>query len=468
MGPSPAEETPRPLELADGSRIAVMGAGAAGSMFSFFCLDMAERLGLDIKLDLYEPRDFTRKGPTSCNMCGGIISESLVQMLATEGVNLPVNVVQRGIEGYELHTDVGSVRIETPLQEKRIATVHRGAGPRNAPDSKWQSFDGFLQSLAENGGARHIPEAITDVRWEDQGPVVMTRKGTEEQYDLLVVATGVNTAAMKFLPQVNPSYKPPQTTKTMIREFYLGEETIARQLGDAMHLYLMDIPRLEFAAIIPKGECASLCMMGHDVDKPLLASLLSQPAVATRIQNGNAGASEVCGCSPRMNISPALRPFGDRIVFIGDAGVSRLYKDGIGAAYRTAKAAAKTVIFHGVSASDFRQHYWPTCRKLATDNRFGKLVFLVTTQIQKRRFAQRAVLQMVAKEQTQAGAARRMSGILWDTFTGSAPYRDIVRRTVHPAFLLSFGFNLLRSLFVRFPRSKSATAPVAVAVEKSS
>jgi flavin-dependent dehydrogenase len=273
---------------------------------------------------------------------------------------------------------------------------------------------------------------------------------------------------MKFLPHVNPSYKPPQTTKTMIREFYLGEEAIARQLGDAMHLYLMDIPRLEFAAIIPKGECASLCMMGHDVDKPLLASLLSQPAVATRIQNGNAGASEVCGCSPRMNISPALQPFGDRIVFIGDAGVSRLYKDGIGAAYRTAKAAAKTVIFHGVSAADFRQHYWPTCRKLAADNRFGKLVFFVTTQIQKRRFAQRAVLRMVSKEQTQKGATRRMSGILWDTFTGSAPYRDIVRRTLHPAFLLSFGANLLKALFVRSPHAESVSASVAVAVEESS
>ena len=109
---SESEESASRFELTDGSRIAVMGGGPAGSLFSLFVLDMAERMGLEIQLDIYEPRDFNKKGPTSCNMCGGIISETLVQMLATEGINLPGDVVQRGIEAYELHTDVGSVRIE--------------------------------------------------------------------------------------------------------------------------------------------------------------------------------------------------------------------------------------------------------------------------------------------------------------------------------------------------------------------
>ena len=50
-------------------------------------------------------------------MCGGIISESLVQNLAAEGINLPTTIVQRGINAYMLHTDVGSVRIDAPLNE---------------------------------------------------------------------------------------------------------------------------------------------------------------------------------------------------------------------------------------------------------------------------------------------------------------------------------------------------------------
>lgn len=43
-------------------------------------------MDLDLHVDIYEPRDFTKPGPAGCNMCGGIVSESLVQALAVEGV----------------------------------------------------------------------------------------------------------------------------------------------------------------------------------------------------------------------------------------------------------------------------------------------------------------------------------------------------------------------------------------------
>jgi flavin-dependent dehydrogenase len=112
--------------LEDGSKIAVVGGGPAGSFVSYFLLDMARMMGTELVLDVYEPRNFHRPGPASCNHCGGIISESLVQILAADGINLSTSVVQRGIDSYVLHMDVGSVRIETPLQEKRIAAVHRG------------------------------------------------------------------------------------------------------------------------------------------------------------------------------------------------------------------------------------------------------------------------------------------------------------------------------------------------------
>ena len=43
------------LKLSDGCRIGVVGRGPAGSFFSYFLLDMAQDLGLDAQLDLYEP-----------------------------------------------------------------------------------------------------------------------------------------------------------------------------------------------------------------------------------------------------------------------------------------------------------------------------------------------------------------------------------------------------------------------------
>lgn len=436
--------------LHDGSRVAVVGAGPAGSFFSFFLLELANRVGLDIAVDIYEPRDFNKQGPAGCNMCGGIVSESLVQTLATEGILLPPTVVQRGIEAYALHTDAGSVRISTPAHEKRIGSVHRGAGPRGQSGEGWQSFDGYLLSLAKGQGAEHIPEAVAGVAISDGFPVINTKSGRRSTYDLLVVAAGVNTSALKLLAEFLPAYQAPGITRTAIREYHLGQEAVSGTLGDCMHLFLLNVPRLEFAAAIPKGDCVTVCMLGEQIDAALLESFFDNPVVAGQLA---AIGEHVCNCSPKMSLNAARQPFADRVVFVGDCCISRLYKDGIGAAYRTAKAAATTAVFHGVSEAAFRKHFYPACRAIHIDNLFGHIVFFVTGQIQRHLFAQRAVLRMVEEEQhRQSGYA--MSSVLWDSFTGSAPYRAIFMRTLKPSFWLP----LLRHLIMSLPSGLRARA----------
>src|SRR3972149_6769693 len=85
-----------PIALEDGSRIGVIGGGPAGALFAYFALTFAPRMDLDLRVGIFEPRDFTKPGPAGCNMCGGIVSESLVQLLALEGIDLPPTVVPRG------------------------------------------------------------------------------------------------------------------------------------------------------------------------------------------------------------------------------------------------------------------------------------------------------------------------------------------------------------------------------------
>ena len=434
------------LALENGSRIAVIGGGPAGSFFSFFALDMATRKGLDIEVDIYEPRDFSRPGPAGCNMCGGIVSESLVQNLAVEGISLPPSVVQRGIDSYVLHLDDGSVHINMPLQEKRIGAVYRGPGPRNLKEFKWGSFDGHLQKLAVEKGAQVIQQRVSDVSWVEGWPEVRTKQHPPQRYDLLVVSVGVNTAVLKLFQESDIDYQPPTTTKTFIREYYLGEEKVSEILGSSAHFYLLDIPRLEFAAIIPKGDFVSICLLGDDIDKELIQSFLDSPEVRQALPPDLDLARGACQCSPRMNVEGAIQPFGDRIVFIGDSGVTRLFKDGIGAAYRTAKAAAATAIFNGVSEDDFRQHFMPVCKSISWDNRIGKFVFAVAGQIKHLRFARRAMLRMTQREQENLDSNLGMSTVLWDMFTGSAPYREILMRTLLPSFWLRFGGDLIASL----------------------
>lgn len=433
--------TRRP-RLEDGSRIAVVGSGPAGSFFSYFLKDMAERVDLDVAVDLYESRDFSKPAPQGCNMCGGIISETLVQNLATEGINLPPTVVQRGIDSYVLHMDVGSVHIAAPLLEKRIGALHRGPGPRDIKEMKWGSFDGFLQSLAVKKGATLVPERVTGFTYNKGRPRIETRTRSGE-YDLLAVAVGVNSPTLKLFGE-ELAYRPPRTVKTHIREFFLSEGVIDRTLGNSMHVFLLNIPRLEFAAIIPKGDYVSICLLGEDIDKELIDNFLASPEVRKVLPQAGEADAVSCSCSPRISLVPAVKPYADRVVFLGDSGVTRLYKDGIGAAYRTAKAAASTAVFHGISASDFRTHYSPLCRGIGRDNAIGKAAFMVTREIQRHRFARRAVLGMTSREQ-EGRRLPRMSTVLWDMFTGSATYREIVLRTLHPAFLGRLMWHVIRS-----------------------
>ncbi|MHC4550779.1 MAG: NAD(P)/FAD-dependent oxidoreductase [Planctomycetota bacterium] len=442
------ESEPR-LRLEDGSRIAVIGGGPAGSFFSYFLLEMAKRFGLDVHVDVYEPREFSRPAPQGCNMCGGIISESLVQTLAAEGIDLPGSVVQRGIDAYVLHMDVGSVRIETPLHEKRIGAVYRGGGPRDIKERKWGSFDAHLEGLAAQKGAHVVRERVVACTWEDGRPSVGTRNGSPQVYDLLAVAVGVNSGTLKLFEGVDFGYEPPRSTKTFIREYYLGEEAVGKVLGSAMHVFLLDMPRLEFAAIIPKGDYASVCLLGEEIDDALVQAFLASPEVRRAVPLPWHEDKGSCHCAPRIAVRGAVRPFADRILFVGDCATTRLYKDGIGAAYRTAKAGARTAVFEGISAASFKKHYWPVCRAIGADNAIGKITFAVTRQIQKRRFARRAVLRMTSGEQRREGRQRRMSQALWDLFTGSASYREVFLRTLHPVFLGRLMWHVGASVLAR-------------------
>jgi flavin-dependent dehydrogenase len=406
------------LKLEDGSEIAVIGGGPAGSFFSYFVLGQARRVGLDLQVDIYEPRRFDESGPSGCNHCGGIISESLVQLLATEGINIPPGVVQRG-------------------------------RPSGLAESSWSSFDAYLLNLAEGRGAQVLRKLVSGVEFVAGRPCLRSPDGSSKAYDLAVVATGVTSNFFELIRNLGIGYCPPRTVKTFICEFQLGRETIQSHLGTSMHVFLLDIPGLEFAAVIPKGDYATLCLLGQDIDGEMVEAFLSSPEVKRCFPNPEKIPQHVCLCFPRINVQGAVQPFSDRLVLVGDCGVARLYKDGIGAAYRTSKAAAKTVVLHGIATEDFKEHYWPACRAIAEDNRIGKFIFFFNHLFQGKKFSQRAVLRMTSWEQRKEEGTQLMSTVLWDLFTGSAPYREILWRMFTPHFWIPFGWNLVAAIFSR-------------------
>lgn len=446
------------LSLEDGSRIAVVGAGPAGSFFSFFLLRLARNMGMDVHVDIYEPRYFTHKGPGGCNHCGGIVSESLVQILAAEGINLPPPVVQKGIDSYTVHMDVGSVQITAPSHEKRIAAVYRGNGPRDSAAVEILGFDRYLQDLTSSQGASIIRKMVIEIEAGSELPRLVCADGHAAYYDLVAVAVGINSNLGYNIKGLPTGFRSPAAAKTFICEFHLGADLIEQHLGSSMHVFLLDLPKLKFAALIPKGDFVTLCMLGEQIDVDLVESFLNAPQVTACFPGGSLPQT-VCHCFPRINIRAAVQPFADRFVMIGDCGVSRLYKDGIGSAYRTAKAAANTAVLEGIAAEDFRRDYWPACRSIDFDNRIGKFIFAVSHLIQKSRLYRRGILYMTTKEQEKTDGIRHMSSVLWDIFTGSAPYREVFRHSLHPAFIAGLFWSLIAGNWLPGKNGRAARKP---------
>lgn len=433
------------IELADGSRIAVIGGGPAGSFFCYYALQYARRFDLELDIDIFEAKDFTKIGAAGCNHCGGIVSESLVQELATDGLVIPSDIIQRGINTYKMHTEKGARVIHAPDDEHRIAAVFRGCGPRGCLDKSLRGFDNFLLKLCEEKGSRVIRERVTTMERTDDGILIGCSKRPAEKYDLVVGAVGLNKKTLDLFKEICPQYSPPKVTRTYISEFLMKPADIQKSFGDSMHVFLLDLPQITFGALIPKENYVTLVLLGKDIDKDVVQNFLSSEQVRSCFPpDFPLERTMPCKCYPHINVKQGIHAYSDRVVLIGDSASSKLYKNGIGAAFITGKAAASTAILQGIGLEDFKNYYAPVCRDLDRDNKVGKLIFLVTKLIQKSNVLKRGILHQIGNEQSDKNSALRMSSALWDTFTGSAGYRNILMRFLHPGLL----FGLFRSIVI--------------------
>jgi flavin-dependent dehydrogenase len=459
------DRSQKKIELIDGSSIAVIGGGPSGSFFSYFALEFASRFDLEIHIDIYEAKNFSKIGAGGCNHCGGIVSESLVQKLATDGIVIPSEIIQRGIGSYTLHAEQGTVIIKTPSNERRIASVFRGCGPKGCLDTSQRSFDNFLLGLCQERGARVIPERVTHAEKTENGIIVKSKELGDKKYDLVIGAVGLNKKTLDLFGSVIPGFKPPELTRTYISEFYLEQDAVEKYFNDSMHVFLLNIPNVTFGALIPKENYVTLVLLGKDIDKDVVANFISAEQVKGCFpKNLKLDDATPCKCYPFINVKGALQPYADRLVLIGDSASSKLYKNGIGAAYITGRAAANTVIFEGISQKNFQESYAPVCHDIDQDNKVGKFIFLITKIIQKSSILKTGLLHMVAWEQKKEDSKRLMSSALWDTFTGSAGYRNILLRFLNPGLLFNLIWNIIyaniRSIKYKYHGRKEARSPL--------
>ncbi len=427
-----------PYVLENGSEIAVIGGGPTGSFFSIFALKMAKMIGKELNVTIYEPKDFTKDGPLGCNRCGGVISELLVQTLAVEGINLPETLVQRGINSYRLYTDHGNVFIETPSHEKTIATVYRGGGPKGIIGKDKESFDKFLLDLAVSEGAIHNPLKIDRIEYNNIRPVLYAKGQKIQEPDLAVGAIGVKSQTYKIFEDIGFGYRRPETVTAAIAEISMHRSAISEYFGNSVHLFLLPIKGVKFAAMIPKGTYITVCILGKDIVMDTINNFLDNRVVKSILPKTETYTIN-CRCLPKMNVGAPKIPFNHRVILCGDAGSTRLFKDGLGAAYIMGKAAAKTAVFHGVSKQHFQKEYYPVYRNIIIDNKFGKVLFAVTDAFKVHKVLNKSMFRVVQKEQLEPSCPKILSSVLWDMFTGNELYKDIFRRAINfPLFFDMF------------------------------
>jgi flavin-dependent dehydrogenase len=333
------------------------------------------------------------------------------------------------------------IEIEQPDPNRRIVSVYRGGGPRLLSGEPLGSFDGFLLSEACARGAELVHSRVRTIAW-DQGPLVQT---AYEQYpaDLVVLATGVNSP-----PPLAPSfsYRSPQTQIMAQDEVHLP----AGWPDDRVNAYFQYPRGLVFGALIPKGKYMNISLLGEGMTVDTINAFIEAQGLSGEL---NGSPKSLCGCTPRIAIKPAPRLFGERWVAVGDAAVTRLYKDGIGSAYATSKAAMETIVKHGLTPAQFRKYYLPLCRGIALDNFFGHMLYNAWRFILRNPRLLMAWKMAVRKEADLPLERRLHERVLWGMFTGDEYYFDLFKRFISATSVVGFTRGFRQS-------SRLKTSPV--------
>lgn len=422
------------LHLKDLSNIVVIGGGPAGSFFAHFALRLAKKYGLKVIATILDGRDFIQRGPVGCNMCAGVLSETLIEKMESQRIILPKTRVQQEINGYYFQTRERGIQLHHPKpgHTPKIITVFRGNGPRFSELTTNISFDDFLLKHVASEGVKVIPAVVEEIELpehpQDLVNIVYKEAGVRKKMsaDLIVGAFGLNTALIKRIVGKEFGYREPKSVRTCNAELYLGRSFIQERFHNTISVFALGMKPIKFAAFTPKGDYITVSLIGReDITKAHLIEFMNHPKVRALLPAGWTLPKDLCICFPKIPITHADHPYANRLVIIGDASISRTYKNGIESAFDTAQLAAHTIFERGISEEDFKKGYYkPALKLLAQDNFFGNLIFSIHDYTTSQKHLVNAQIDHLVKRQN-AWESIQINSILWNMVTGNASYKEI-------------------------------------------
>ncbi|MCA1817483.1 MAG: GNAT family N-acetyltransferase [Acidobacteria bacterium] len=417
--------------LRDGSTVVVIGGGPAGAACAIKLLRGARSRGLDLKVVVFEGKDFN----VHANQCAGVLSPPVVEVLARAlDVRLPREIIKRQIFGYRLHG----------ARENILLTGH-GATAADARHFRATyavaraEFDRFLLECARERGARVVASRVTGlefVRDSGSGGLDEVRVYSESEYvraDAVVGAFGLDEAMLSVFEEVTARAprarrsargfgRPSKWLKSYLTAIASTRAFQTEKLGHIVHAFLLPpaCPAIEFGAVTPKGDHVLVNIAGERVTSTDLDEFLQLPEVRKLLPPFDARALDYH--EGRFPSAPARNPFGHRYALVGDAtGWLRPFKGkGINTAVVTGVRAAEAMLAHGVSRAALRQ-YKKSCRDLLGDHVYGVVVRRLML------LGARYVLDpMIDVGKTDPV----MYDALFDSVSGNDSYRNIVRRSL--------------------------------------
>jgi flavin-dependent dehydrogenase len=465
MGRSPSQCGS--LQLQNNDRVAIVGGGPAGSFFAIQILREARLLNRRIDVVIVEKRapigaDSATLECRGCSFCAGGISPRLHEILEEQHLSVPDEIVQGRFDYVWIQGQWKNFRLRVP-KDMRMYSVFRGSLPGRR-DGNPAGFDGFLLGEAAKEGARILYGRVQAMAYGASGlPTLTVTTESVESVSLeagfVTIATGINAhcgleyradSLIASIGRMNPAFVPGRSRKALIFELDVGEEYLERHLHREIYFieYGSKHLALEHTALVPKGRFLTVAMLGKRIDEAVLPrdsrliahEFLTLPQVQ-RILPGIEAASLACACAPRMTVTTAKVPFGDRFAIIGDAVGSRLNKDGLYSAHVTAGRLAQTVLHDGIDRQSLAKSYGGTIHWLEVDNRFGRMVFALSRVAFTTPVVGRITYQAYATEcKVRDEDSRPLSTVLWKIASGTADYREVLRE------MCSYG--VLRSILV--------------------
>lgn len=418
----------------DNDTIAIIGGGPAGSFFAHFALKLARKLEKKIKIYILCGKDFIQKGPVGCKMCAGVLSETLIMKMEQEGIILPKSRIQHEIDGYFFQSQERGIPLHHPVQghTPRIVTVFRGNGPRYSSSSETVSFDDFLLNHSASQGAKILHAFVEEIELpanpQHLANIVYREAGVRKRMsvNLVVGAFGVNTALTKRIVGKKLKYREPRSIRTCNAELPLGKSYIKNRFQKTIYVFSLGIKPIKFAAFIPKDDYITVSLVGNeDITKAHLLEFMQHPRIRELLPEGWSLPGDLCICFPKIPVSHATHPYSDRFVIIGDASISRTYKNGIESSFETSRLAAYAAFYQGISEKDFKRGYYkPALKLLARDNFYGKLMFNIHDYITSKKHLVNAQIDYLGKHK-DSWESQHINAILWNMVTGNTGYKEI-------------------------------------------